>query len=149
MLESINIPVTTEAALSIEFPNDDELEEPQGLPSTCLICEKSFTDPVILNCLHIFDRECLLTYEHHDGIAEYIKCPKCEQTSGGLRTLEPFCSAVIDGSTTVLDSESQQAVQCSLCTEGREAQFRCIQCAGTLCDRCKEFHKVTLYLFFI
>ncbi|VEL09582.1 unnamed protein product [Protopolystoma xenopodis] len=125
-----------------DFKGDD-LEESGGLPTKCSICEKSFRDPVILNCLHIFDRECLGKFEKNDGIVSFIKCPKCENTSGGLKTLESYdTSIIVTGVRAGENSIGTKSVLCSVCTEGGEALYKCIQCAGPLCERCRDIHKV-------
>ncbi|VDP77384.1 unnamed protein product [Echinostoma caproni] len=72
------------------------LEESTGLPTVCGICEKPFVDPVILNCLHIFDRECLRSFEKHDNVVSYTKCPRCEVFSGSLKSLEPYDTSIVD-----------------------------------------------------
>ncbi|VDD79640.1 unnamed protein product [Mesocestoides corti] len=119
---------------------EEELEESSVLPRLCAICNNPLKDPLILNCLHIFDQNCLVDYQSHDGLTEYVKCPKCARISGGLKTLEPF-------DMTVVEQNDQNVVEtsvlmCSACTEGKEALYRCIQCAGTLCGRCRDTHKV-------
>ncbi|CAH8828622.1 unnamed protein product [Trichobilharzia szidati] len=37
---------------------------------------------------------------------------------------------------------SGKGVKCSVCTDGNEALYRCMHCAGTLCERCRDIHKV-------
>ncbi len=121
----------------------DELEESSGLPDTCGICNNSLSNPLILNCLHIFDQGCLVEFENYDGIIEFIKCPTCGRLSGGLKSLEPYDITVVEQNEHT-ESEDD-VIKCSVCTEGKEAQYRCIQCAGTLCDRCRDTHKVCYF----
>lgn len=124
---------------------DEEIEDSVGLPETCGICDKSFTSPVILNCLHIFDLRCLGDFKVSSGLMEYIKCPKCGKIAGDIKSLEPYDTTVLrQGVLSVSDADS---VLCTLCTEGKEAQYRCIQCAGTLCERCRDTHKASFHLF--
>ncbi|THD20505.1 B-box type zinc finger protein ncl-1 [Fasciola hepatica] len=119
------------------------LEETTGLPTVCGICEKPFVDPVILNCLHIFDRECLRGFEKHDNVVAYTKCPRCEVFSGALKSLESYDTSIADNKP---DDDKPAAngctVRCSVCTDGNEALYRCLHCAGTLCERCRGIHKV-------
>ncbi|BHF71447.1 hypothetical protein SprV_0401450500 [Sparganum proliferum] len=143
MLEpSNNLQISEDTAFSGDLSKDEALEGSSGLPTTCGVCQNNLENPVILNCLHIFDRDCLINYESNDGLADYIKCPRCEKTSGGLKSLEPFNISVLEKRDDTETNESETLIKCSTCTEGREAQYRCIHCAGTLCDRCRDIHKV-------
>nr|VZI18480.1 unnamed protein product [Spirometra erinaceieuropaei] len=143
MLEPSNsLPISEDTAFTGDLSKDEALEGSSGLPTTCGVCQNNLENPVILNCLHIFDRDCLINYESNDGLADYIKCPRCEKTSGGLKSLEPFNISVLEKRDDTDTNESETLIKCSTCTEGREAQYRCIHCAGTLCDRCRDIHKV-------
>uniref|UniRef100_A0A3Q0KG24 Putative trim56 protein n=1 Tax=Schistosoma mansoni TaxID=6183 RepID=A0A3Q0KG24_SCHMA len=129
---------------SDDFSKISTLEEAGGLPTLCGICEKPFTNPVILSCLHIFDRECVRNFEKNDSMVPYTKCPRCDTLSGSVRTLEAYDLSVAqtrsegDGSHKV----NGAAVKCSVCTDGNDALYRCLHCAGTLCERCRDIHKV-------
>ncbi|VDK37869.1 unnamed protein product [Taenia asiatica] len=119
---------------------DEELEGSQSLWKQCSICNNKFTDPLILNCLHIFDRSCLFAQQKCEGLTEFIKCPKCDKVSGGVKTLPSYDLSLVDQSEPI--DGHLDMLKCSVCTEGKEAQYRCIQCDGTLCARCRETHKV-------
>ncbi|CAH8452484.1 unnamed protein product [Schistosoma rodhaini] len=129
---------------SDDFSKISTLEEAGGLPTLCGICEKPFTNPVILSCLHIFDRDCVRNFEKNDSMVPYTKCPRCDTLSGSVRTLEAYDLSVAqtrsegDGSHKV----NGAAVKCSVCTDGNDALYRCLHCAGTLCERCRDIHKV-------
>ncbi|VDM31135.1 unnamed protein product [Hydatigera taeniaeformis] len=73
---------------------------------------------------------------------EFIKCPKCDKISGGVKTLPSYDLSLVDES--VSSDGRLDLVKCSVCTEGKEAQYRCIQCDGTLCARCRETHKIPI-----
>ncbi|CAH8451642.1 unnamed protein product [Dicrocoelium dendriticum] len=128
--------------LDDELSKSVTLEESTGMPVNCSLCEKPFNDPVILSCLHIFDRECLRPLERNDNVAPYIKCPRCGAISGGLKTLPPYDSALAAAEKGAVSNAPDTAVQCSVCTDGNEALYRCLHCAGTLCERCRDVHKV-------
>ncbi|CAH8475497.1 unnamed protein product [Schistosoma curassoni] len=129
---------------SDDFSKISTLEEAGGLPTLCGICEKPFTNPVILSCLHIFDRDCVRNFEKNDSMVPYTKCPRCDTLSGSVKTLEAYDLSVAqtrsegDGSHKV----SGATVKCSVCTDGNDALYRCLHCAGTLCERCRDIHKV-------
>ncbi|CAH8441338.1 unnamed protein product [Schistosoma turkestanicum] len=120
------------------------LEEAGGLPTLCGICEKPFSNPVILSCLHIYDRDCVRNFEKNDSMVPYTKCPRCDTLSGSVKTLEAYDLSVAqirsegDGSQKV----NGASVKCSVCTDGNDALYRCLHCAGTLCERCRDIHKV-------
>lgn len=116
---------------------NDVLEAPGRIPTICPQCNNPLNDAVILNCLHIFDRSCLRRLEKHDTIVSYIKCPICEVFSGGLNTLDAF-----DVSVVSCPSLNDSTVKCSVCTDGNAAAYRCLHCVGTLCERCRDIHKV-------
>ncbi|KAF8564025.1 hypothetical protein P879_10522 [Paragonimus westermani] len=125
-----------------ELSKDKLLGDSSGMPVNCSICGKTFSSPVILSCLHIFDRECLRSSERHDNLVPYIKCPRCEEISGGLKTLPPYDVSLIDDAPDEIKLNSDNVVRCSVCTDGNEAVYRCLHCAGTLCERCRDIHKV-------
>ncbi|VDP61788.1 unnamed protein product [Schistosoma mattheei] len=131
---------------SDDFSKISTLEEAGGLPTLCGICEKPFTNPVILSCLHIFDRDCVRNFEKNDSMVPYTKCPRCDTLSGSVKTLEAYDLSVAqtrsegDGSHKV----SGATVKCSVCTDGNDALYRCLHCAGTLCERCRDIHKIPL-----
>ena len=77
------------------------------------------------------------------GLVDYVKCPKCDRFSGDLKSLQPFNYSLIDHADP--NDEHSDIVRCLLCTEGKEAEYRCIQCNGGLCARCRETHKVRLH----
>ncbi|TGZ54672.1 hypothetical protein CRM22_010585 [Opisthorchis felineus] len=125
------------------FSKSASLGETTGLPLFCDICEKQFNDPVILSCLHVFDRACLKAFEKQEGMNVYVKCPRCGSISGGLDTLETYNLSIADPAVcSGKDDSRETSVQCSVCTEGNEAVYRCLHCAGTLCERCRDIHKV-------
>ncbi|KAK4473786.1 hypothetical protein MN116_003123 [Schistosoma mekongi] len=120
------------------------LEEAGGLPTLCGICEKPFTNPVILSCLHIYDRDCVRNFEKTDSMVPYTKCPRCDTLSGSVKTLETYDLSVAQ---TRCEGDGSQklngtSVKCSVCTDGNDALYRCLHCAGTLCERCRDIHKV-------
>ncbi|CAL8079525.1 unnamed protein product [Calicophoron daubneyi] len=126
-----------------DYSKQNALEEPTGLPTTCSICDRPFVDAVILSCLHIFCRECVRGFEKHDSMVTYIKCPRCDAISGGVKTLESYDLSVVSVKPEgEKPTQNGTTVKCSVCTDGNEALYRCLHCAGTLCERCRDIHKV-------
>ncbi|CAH8291364.1 unnamed protein product [Heterobilharzia americana] len=142
--ESCESPDGLDNIFSDELHKISTLEETGGLPTLCGICEKPFANPVILSCLHIYDRDCLRNFERNDNVVPYTKCPRCGTLSSSIKTLETYDVSIVE--TSCEDEDSQQpngkGVKCSVCTDGNEALYRCMQCAGTLCERCRDIHKV-------
>lgn len=51
---------------------------------TCPLCKKTLASPKVLNCLHVFCKQCLLiemqtVSEFGDYNPSFINCPKCKQ----------------------------------------------------------------------
>lgn len=122
------------------------LDEPTELPTICGICEKPFVDPVILICLHIYDRDCLKNFEKHDALISFIKCPRCDTLSGGIKTLELYDVGIAQNGEKYIQNVDGKFVKCSVCTDGNEALYKCLHCAGTLCERCRDVHKVNIII---
>ena len=130
---------------SDQMVENEELEGSVHLLKQCSICNRKFTDPIILGCLHVFDRGCIMAHQKCRGLVDYVECPKCDRLSVDLKSSQPFDLYLIDHVEPPV--EHADVVKCSVCTEEKEAQYRCIQCEGTLCARCRDTHKVCLLLF--
>ncbi|KAL3319567.1 hypothetical protein Ciccas_001757 [Cichlidogyrus casuarinus] len=132
----------TEFSEEEELENEGSLGDDSSFPSKCGLCDNNFTDPLILQCLHIYDKECLQKFENKNDIIPSVKCPKCAQLSGPIRTLKKFDASLMQKFSKDDSNNGEVTVTCTECTSEKEALYRCIQCSGTLCEQCRRIHKV-------
>ncbi|XP_022111602.1 E3 ubiquitin-protein ligase TRIM56-like [Acanthaster planci] len=115
----------------------------------CPICSDRFQRPKILDCLHSFCEQCLLTYcsTKHQGCTE-IPCPVCRQESQlpeagvtGLKTNFYLIGLVeeIELQEKLLCS-GETKLLCETCDDGNEATHRCLDCERYMCTTCKKNH---------
>ena len=112
---------------------------------TCVMCQRLYTDPVILPCLHYYCRGCLQEKARESMVTV---CPKCHQehelSEEGVHKLP---RGVLAGNSAVsLHAIMAQRilqdceVPCELCTHPSRAQAYCQQCTKYLCSFCEEAH---------
>lgn len=132
---------------TLEYAEGGSLEHRQELPTVCSQCKNIFSEPVVLNCLHIFDRSCLSKFECTDSIFPVVTCPKCHMQSGSLSSLKPYITQyAIESKELNVTTVDCSDFKCVLCTSGEDSKYKCIDCAGLLCERCKILHKEVKFL---
>ncbi|XP_064598998.1 E3 ubiquitin-protein ligase TRIM71-like [Liolophura sinensis] len=136
-----------------------------GEQLSCVVCQKRFTDPRLLPCLHTFCRNCLaglVSRSHPTGLGKglCLKCPSCHTvvplTSAGVDSLPSnmFISNILDvvvsqeddydpggSERTSHSSRGQIARWCNSCDEGSEATSLCQNCSEYLCGNCVRAHQ--------
>ena len=116
---------------------------------TCAICLEAFKDPKLLQCFHVYCKECLdrLVVTDQQEQAS-VRCPTCR------------CATLLPPTTTVADLQSAfhihhlfeiqdafekakepQKVQCGLCLKDvRTATSYCRDCEEFICASCMDSH---------
>ena len=116
---------------------------------TCAICLDDFKDPKLLNCFHIFCKECLerLVVQEQQGQLS-LRCPTCQQStflSPATRVsgLQPafHIHHLYEIQDAFKKVKVPQNVQCEKCTKtSRIATNFCRDCGKFICEKCYEMH---------
>ena len=125
----------------------------EGEQLNCSICLGPFTDPMLLQCFHVYCQQCLVPLvEDQDQQGQLgISCPTCHQVTpipdrgvAGLQSahlLESFqqleSSAAFEGATST-EADLNLIKEVSHCSvhEGRELDLYCETCEELICSRC-------------
>ncbi|KAK3577231.1 hypothetical protein CHS0354_030509 [Potamilus streckersoni] len=111
-----------------------------GSELSCGICSKSFEDPRILNCFHVFCFECLNGYVNKNSWKKSLLCPLCQKETGipkdGIKYIQEdfFVRAKLASGKLKLTSE------CEKCSNYNFAKCRCLECDVNMCEGCKLKH---------
>lgn len=65
-------------ARQVEDASDSDSDD-EDIPFACLICRKTFTDPIVTRCGHYFDSACAIK-----RFAKTPKCAACGAPTGGI-----------------------------------------------------------------
>ena len=117
---------------------------------TCAICLGAFKDPKLLQCFHVYCKDCLQQLVVIDRQGQLsLRCPTCRQS-----TLLPQASGVsglqsaflIHHLFEVQDAlkkvKDPQMVHCEKCTvTTRTATNFCRDCGEFICEKCTEMHR--------
>ncbi|XP_022088189.1 E3 ubiquitin-protein ligase TRIM56-like [Acanthaster planci] len=115
----------------------------------CPICHGRYQQPKILDCLHTFCQECLVTLQQFSSehrSRSFIQCPVCNQKSklpeqgiGKLKTNFHLVGLIEEISVHEQVAQSEQNKKghiCGCCDE-EEAVSKCINCIQNLCLKCQ------------
>ena len=108
----------------------------------CRICNKVYSDPILLPCLHTFCKACIAGLEHND---DGIKCPVCNMVlllpADGIEGLP---RNVYIARLTERFPSTQVRKPCSVCVlSGRthRSLCQCLDCLDVLCKQCANDHR--------
>ena len=107
---------------------------------SCKSCSKSFSDPRLLPCLHVFCKDCLEPlYSQDEGT---ITCPTCNKTSSCKPPAQlPRHLRIERDSTLSSIQQSPQETLCDGCDENNKAEAYCEDCSSPICSDCIDIHK--------
>ena len=107
---------------------------------SCKSCSKSFSDPRLLPCLHVFCKDCLEPlYSQDEGT---ITCPTCNKTSSCKPPAQlPINFRIERESTLSSIQQSPQETLCDGCDENNKAEAYCEDCSSPFCSDCVRNHK--------
>ena len=117
---------------------------------TCAICLDDFKDPKLLQCFHVYCKDCLQRLVVTDRQGQLsLRCPTCRQS-----TLLPPATSVsglqaafhihhlIEIQDALKKVKDPQKVQCEKCTiTARNASNFCRDCGEFICEKCTEMHR--------
>lgn len=111
----------------------------------CPLCKKQLNEPKLLNCLHVFCKQCLIDGMHsiseNGDSASSISCPKCKQETivyDSIDQLQDDC--IIHNMLDMLAIEAR-SLNCNSCNFSEKAEARCANCVQYLCDACIKAHQ--------
>ena len=116
---------------------------------TCAICLDAFKDPKMLNCFHVFCKDCLQRLVVTDRQGQLsLRCPTCRRS-----TLLPPTTSVsglqsafhvhhlFEIQEALEKMKEPQKVQCEKCKKvSRPATNFCRDCGQFICARCSDIH---------
>ena len=127
-------PVTEQALRKLE----DQL--------TCGICLDSYTEPKLLQCFHVFCKQCLEQLVVNDGQGLSLQCPSCRRSTllpptsvSGLQTAF-YLNNLFEVRDAIKKVKEPQKAQCEKCKKRVAASF-CRNCGQFICARCTETHQ--------
>ena len=107
---------------------------------SCKSCSKSFSDPRLLVCLHVFCKDCLEPlYSQDEGT---ITCPTCNKTSSCKPPAQlPRHLRIERDSTLTSIQQNPQETLCDGCDKNNKAKAYCEDCSSPICSDCVSSHK--------
>ena len=115
---------------------------------TCAICLDAFKDPKLLQCFHVYCKDCLQQLVIQDRQEQLsLRCPTCRQS-----TLLPPATSVSDLQPAfhihhlfeIQDAlekvKEPQKVLCTKCNKNRSATSYCRDCGKYICSLCTTIH---------
>ena len=105
---------------------------------SCKLCSKSFTDPRLLPCLHVFCKSCLESLEsQNEGT---LTCPTCYKTSPHPPADLPRHFRMKREASVSRVQEGGEETVCGSCNEGNKAEGYCEDCSSSVCSDCASVH---------
>ena len=115
----------------------------------CSICLDPFTDPKLLQCFHVFCKDCLepLVLRNQHGLS--LRCPNCRRSTllpaNGVSALQPAFHVhhlfeIQDALQKVKQGQEGQKTLCEKCKK-RDVNGFCRDCGKFVCKACIELHK--------
>ena len=122
---------------------------------TCQLCNESYTDPLLLPCLHSFCKKCLAKFKEKQEVSDAtITCPSCDEVA-----TVPSINGVLafpqnlwlahhveeERCREKLSGKPRESTSCERCVSGRAsgkgAVVFCCECCEFLCPTCKQDHQ--------
>ena len=114
---------------------------------TCGICHDSYTEPKLLQCFHMFCKQCLERLVVHNRQGLSLHCPSCRQTTllpptsvSGLQTAF-YLNHLSEARDALEKIKEPQKNWCEKCKKDRVATSFCRNCGQFICIRCTEIHQ--------
>ena len=115
---------------------------------TCAICLDAFKDPKLLQCFHVYCKDCLQRLVVTDRQGQLsLRCPTCRQSTllppaTGVSGLQPafHIHHLFDIQEALKKVKEPQKVQCEKCKKSRTATKFCRDCGKFVCEKCVEMH---------
>ena len=113
---------------------------------TCGICLDSYTEPKLLQCFHVFCKQCLERLVVHDCQGLSLQCPSCRRSTllpptsvSGLQTAF-YLNNLFEVRDAIEKVKEPQKTQCEKCKK-RVATSFCRNCGQFICALCTQIHQ--------
>ena len=115
---------------------------------TCAICLEDYKDPKLLQCFHVYCKDCLERLVLRDQQGLSLRCPSCRRSTllppNSISGLQPafhihHLFEIRDALVKVKKVKGPQKTQCDKCKKRDAANF-CRTCQF-ICMKCTEFHQ--------
>ena len=127
----------------VHYDSGTQLTHPKKLlpdtnisqPLNCSICHNAYTDPKLLQCNHVFCRDCLVGLAHRN--TQGLPCPTCRQVTpippAGVAGLQPANRFL-----EILDQHKKVKNDILYCQQhqNRELELYCETCEELICFQC-------------
>ena len=116
---------------------------------TCAICLDAFKDPKLLQCFHVYCKDCLQRLVVTDRQGQLsLRCPTCRQSTllppaTGVSGLQPafHIHHLMEIQEALEKVKEPKKVMCEKCTKTtRAATNFCRDCGKFICEKCTEMH---------
>ena len=115
---------------------------------TCAICLDTFKDPKLLQCFHVYCKDCLQQLVVTDRQGQLsLRCPTCRQSTllppaTGVSGLQPafHIHHLMEIQKALEKVKEPKKVMCEKCKKSRIATKYCRDCGKFVCERCIEMH---------
>ena len=116
---------------------------------TCAICLDAFKDPKLLQCFHVYCKDCLQRLVVQDQLGQLsVRCPTCRQSTllpqkttdvSGLQSAFHI-QHLLEIQNTLEKLKEPNKVKCEKCNKDRSATSYCRDCGKFICDACVTVH---------
>ena len=116
---------------------------------TCAICLEDYKDPKLLQCFHVYCKECLERLVLRDQQGLSLRCPSCRRSTllppSSISGLQPAFHVhhwfeIRDALVKVKKVKGPQKTQCEKCSENDATNF-CRDCGQFICRACSKIHQ--------
>ena len=116
---------------------------------TCAICLEDYKEPKLLQCFHVYCKDCLERLVLRNQQGPSLICPSCRRSTllppNSISGLQPaflihHMFEIRDALVKVKKVKGPQKTQCEKCQKADASSF-CRDCGQFLCSRCTEIHK--------
>lgn len=142
------IMATRKLTKSLSFPSEEKIKQLER-EVTCQFCLNSLEDPRILECLHVYCKDCIQGMKLRSKEMNSYKCPQCTKQLiiEDVEKIPSFNIAKTKASDLkLLKQISEEQTSCDLCPlrkSAQEAVYVCRDCREgkqLLCDACSKPH---------
>ena len=116
---------------------------------TCAICLEDYKDPKLLQCFHVYCKECLEQLVLRDQQGLSLRCPSCRRSTllppSSVSGLQPAFHVhhwfeIRDALVKVTKVKGPQKTQCEKCSKNDATNF-CRDCGQFICRTCSKIHQ--------
>ena len=138
-----NFSKSSPSSSSIKYSND----------LNCPLCKKRLQEPKLLNCLHVYCKNCLIAHyltensqfsiQNQHQQQSQLTCPKCKQTTqiSDQYDIEHLQDDHVLSNMLDMAMIEEQKLDCTSCKSEEKAVARCSDCAKFLCSNCVSAHE--------